>query len=148
MPRRRWLASYLSPCHCIPGRSSATPFCGRALVAAFSFLLGVAWALIMLMSARTAPVGSCLLIAVGGGESLFIGYRQMRLRGAGMHVALVVVGDLLLPAPLLAGMVGLLQPHSAFPFILLAIAAGVALFLLFFQSRTLVLRSVLSADEA
>src|SRR5262249_52279623 len=95
-----------------------------------------------------APVGSWVLIAVGGGESLFMGLRQIQLRTAGMSVALVVLGDLLLPAPLLAGMVGLLQPHSVFPYILLAITAGVALFLLFFQSWTLVLHSVLSADEA
>jgi modulator of FtsH protease len=120
----------------------------RALGTAFGFLLGVAWALILLMPARTAPVGSWLLVAVGGGESLFIGVRQIQLRTAGVCVALVVLGDLLLPAPLLAGIVGLLQPHSAFPYILLAIAAGMALFLLFFQSWTLVLHSVLSADEA
>jgi modulator of FtsH protease len=118
----------------------------RALGTAFGFLLGVAWALILLMPARTAPVGSWLLIVVGGGESLFLGLRQIQLRTAGMSVALVVLGDLLLPAPLLAGIVGLLQPHSAFPYILLAIAAGVALFLLFFQSWTLVLHSVPNAD--
>jgi hypothetical protein len=120
----------------------------RALGTAFGFLLGVAWALILLIPARTAPVGSWLLIAVGGGESLFLGVRQIQMRAAGMSVVFVVLGDLLLPAPLLAGIVGLLQPHSAFPYILLAIAAGVALFLLFFQSWTLVLHSVLSADEA
>jgi hypothetical protein len=44
-------------------------------------------------------------------------------------------------------MVGLLQPHSAFPYLLLAITAAVAFLLLFFQSWTLVLHSVLSADE-
>jgi modulator of FtsH protease len=120
----------------------------RALGTAFGFLLGVAWALILLIPARTAPVGSWLLIAVGGGESLFLGWRQIQLRTAGMNVVLVVLGDLLLPAPLLAGLVGLLQPYSTFPYILLAIAAGVALFVLFFQSWTLVLHSVLSADEA
>jgi hypothetical protein len=120
----------------------------RAFAAAFGFLLGVAWALILLMPARTAPVGSCLLIAVGGGGSLVIGYRQLRLRAAGMNVVLVVFADFLIPAPLLAGLVGLLRPQSAFPFLLLAIAAGVGLFLLFFQSWTLVLHSVLDADEA
>jgi hypothetical protein len=92
----------------------------RAFAAAFGFLLGVAWALILLLPARTAPLGSCLLIAVEIGESLFIGYRQVQLRTAGMNVALVVLADLLIPAPLLAGIVGLLQPHSVFPFILLA----------------------------
>lgn len=120
----------------------------RAFATAFGFLLGVAWAFIMLFPARTAPVGSVLLIAVGSGESLFIGYRQLQLRTAGMNVALVVLGDLIMPAPLLAGIVGLLQPHSAFPFLLLAITAGVGLFVLFFQSWTLVLHSVLSADDA
>jgi hypothetical protein len=65
-----------------------------------------------------------------------------------MNVVLVVFADLLIPAPLLAGLVGLLRPQSAFPFLLLAIAAGVGLFLLFFQSWTLVLHSVLDADEA
>jgi hypothetical protein len=59
----------------------------------------------------------------------------------------VRAGLAVLSAPLLAGIVGLLQPHSAFPYILVAIAAGVALFLLFFQSWTLALHSVLSADE-
>lgn len=63
-----------------------------------------------------------------------------------MNVALVLLADLLMPAPLVAGMVGLLQPQSAFPFLLLAIAAGMGLFLLFFQSWTLVLHSVLSTE--
>src|SRR5690349_11896461 len=76
----------------------------RAFAAAFGFLLGVAWALIMLLPAHTAPVGSCLLIVVGGGESVVIGARQVKLRSAGMaadmNVALVVLGDLLMPAPL------------------------------------------------
>jgi modulator of FtsH protease len=119
----------------------------RAFAAAFGFLLGVAWGLIMLLPAGTAPAGSILLMAVGAAESLFIGYRQMRIRTAGMNVALVVLGDLLMPAPLLAGIVGLLQPESVFPFLLLAITAGLGLFLLFFQSWTLVLHSVLDADE-
>jgi hypothetical protein len=51
------------------------------------------------------------------------------------------------PAPLLAGIVGLLQRHSASPYKLLAITAGEALLLLFFQSWTLALYSLLSADE-
>ncbi|HEY7832726.1 MAG TPA: hypothetical protein VIG30_04070 [Ktedonobacterales bacterium] len=120
----------------------------RAFAAAFGFLLGVAWALIMLMPAHIAPAGAYALIAVGGGETLFIGYRQLQLRAPGMNVALVILADLLMPAPLLAGIVGLLQPHAAFPFLLLAVAAGVGLFLLFFQSWTLVLHSVLGADDA
>jgi hypothetical protein len=63
-----------------------------------------------------------------------------------MNVVLMVLGDLLMPAPLLAGIVGLLQPHSDLPFLVLAITASVGLFLLFFQAWTLVLHSVLSAD--
>src|SRR5262249_11360409 len=93
----------------------------RAFAGAFGFLLGVAWGLIMLLPARTAPAGSLLLVAVGGGESLVIGYRQIQMRTSGMNVALVVLADLLMPAPLLAGIFGLLQPRSAFPFLLLAI---------------------------
>jgi hypothetical protein len=120
----------------------------RAFAAAFGFLLGVAWALIMLLPARTAPAGSLLLIALGIGESVFIGYRQMQVRKAGMSVARAVVADFLVPAPLLAGIVGLLQPHSEFPFLLVAIMAGVGLFLLFAQSWTLVLHSITSADAA
>ncbi|HZI77155.1 MAG TPA: hypothetical protein VFD73_24595 [Gemmatimonadales bacterium] len=120
----------------------------RAFAAAFGFLLGVAWALIMLLPAGTSPAGSVLLITVGIGESLVIGYRQLQARTAGMNIALVVLADLLMPAPLLAGIVGLLQPHSAFPFLLLAITAGVGLFLLFFQSWTLVVHSVLSTEDA
>lgn len=120
----------------------------RAFASAFGFLLGVAWALIMLIPARTAPVASVSLIVVGVGESLFIGYRQFRVRNAGMNLALVALADLLMPAPALAGVVGLAQPHTAFPFILLALTAGVGLFLLFFQSWTLVLHSVLSEDDA
>jgi hypothetical protein len=119
----------------------------RAFAAAFGFLLGVAWALIMLMPARTAPVGSVLLIAVGVGESIFIASRQIQIRNAIMNVARVVLSDVLMLAPLLAGIVGLLQPHSEFPFLLLAIAAGVGLFFLFSQSWTLVLHSTLNADD-
>lgn len=117
----------------------------RAFAAAFGFLLGVAWALIMLLPARTAPTASYLLIAVGAAETLFIGWRQMKIRGAGMNVALVVLADLLMPLPLAAGIVSLLLPRSEAPFLLLACAAGVGLFLLFFQSWSLVVHSVLSA---
>jgi hypothetical protein len=120
----------------------------RAFAAAFGFLLGVAWALIMLLPARTAPVGSLLLIALGIGESIFIGYRQIQIRKEGMSVTRAVVADFLVPAPLLAGIVGLLQPHSEFPFLLIAIMAGVGLFLLFAQSWTLVLHSIISTNAA
>lgn len=120
----------------------------RAFAAALGFLLGVAWSLIMLVPARAAPAGSILLIIVGVGESVVIVYRQIQLRNARMNLAFVVFADLLVPVPLLAGIVGLLQPRSGFPFLLLAITAGLALFLLFFQSWTLVLHSVLSPEDA
>jgi hypothetical protein len=120
----------------------------RAFAAAFGFLLGVAWALIMLLPARTAPVGSFLLIAVGVGVSIFIVSRQIQIRNAGVSVARTALSDILVPAPLLAGIIGLLQPHSEFPFLLLAIAAGVGLFFLFSQSWTLVLHSIMNADDA
>jgi hypothetical protein len=120
----------------------------RAFAAAFGFLLGVAWALIMLLPARTAPVGSILLLVVGGGESVFIVNRQIQIRKAGMNVTRAVLADLLMLAPLLAGIVGLLQPHSGFPFLLLAIAAGVGLFFLFSQSWALVLHSIINDDDA
>jgi hypothetical protein len=120
----------------------------RAFAAAFGFLLGVAWALIMLLPARLAPAGSILLIATGVGESIFVAYQQFQIRRTGMNVARAVLADVLLPVPLLAGIVGLLQPQAEFPILLLAIAAGAGLFLLFSQSWTLVLHSITSADEA
>jgi hypothetical protein len=120
----------------------------RAFASAFGFLLGVAWSLVMLLPARTAPVGSYLLIAVGVGESIVLVYRQFQIRTVAMNLARVVLADILIPIPFLAGIVGLLQPHSEAPFLLLAITASVALFVLFFQSWTLVLHSVLGADEA
>jgi hypothetical protein len=69
------------------------------------------------------------------------------MQGSAGFIVCGTGGLAVLPAPLLAGIVGLLQPHSAFPYILLAMTAGVALLLLFFQSWTLVLHSVLSAEE-
>ena len=50
----------------------------RAFAAAFGFLIGVAWAFIMLLPARTAPLGSFLLIAVGVGGIIFVAYQQMQ----------------------------------------------------------------------
>lgn len=120
----------------------------RAFAAAFGFLLGVAWALIMLLPARTAPVGSFLLIALGIGESLFVAYRQLQIRNTDVSVARVVIADLIMPTPIVAGLVGLLQPASEFPFLLLAIAAGAGLFVLFFQSWTLVLHSITNVSDA
>jgi hypothetical protein len=120
----------------------------RAFAAAFGFLIGVIWALIMLLPARTAPVGSFLLIAVGIGVSIFIANRQIQVRKAGMNVARAVLADVLVPAPLLAGIVGLLQPDSEIPFLLLAIAAGMGLFLLFSQSWSLVLHSVINVGDS
>ena len=91
----------------------------RAFASAFGFLLGVAWALIMLLPARTAPVASYLLIAVGVGESVVLVYRQFQVRTVGMSVARVVVADILIPIPFLAGILGLLLPASRAPFLLL-----------------------------
>ncbi|MGZ3584011.1 MAG: hypothetical protein ACXWP6_15270 [Ktedonobacterales bacterium] len=120
----------------------------RAFVAGSGFLLGVVWAFIMLMPARLAPVGSCLLIVVGIGGSSFFAYQLIRIRKAGPSVVRVILGEVLLLAPLLAGIVGLLQPYSEFPFVLLAIAAGVGLLLLFSQSWMLVLHSIIHADNS
>jgi hypothetical protein len=120
----------------------------QAFAAAFGFLLGVAWALIMLLPAHSAPVGSLLLIAVGVGGSIFVVYRQIQIRKIGMNVARAVLADLLVPAPVIAGLVGLLQPQSEFPFLLLAVAAGAGLFVLFSQSGTLVLRSVTNVPDS
>lgn len=119
----------------------------RAFVAGTGFLMGVVWALIMLMPARLAPSGSFLLIVVGIGGSMFFGYQQIHLRKAGLSVARVALGDILVLAPLLAGIVGLLQPYSEFPFLLLAIAAGAGLLLLFSQSWMLVMHSVAADDS-
>ena len=115
----------------------------RAFVAAFGYLLGVALALIMLLPARTAPVGSFLLIGLGVGGSVFVISRELRNRHAGLSVPRVVIGDILLLTPIAAGFVGLLQPDSEVPFLLLAIAGGVGLFVLFSQSWTLVLHGVI-----
>ena len=119
----------------------------RAFAAAFGFLIGVAWALIMLLPARTAPAGGILLIAVGVGGSVFVIYRQIQIRKAGLSVARAVIGDILLLTPIAAGFVGLLQPHSEVPFLLLALAAGVGLFVLFSQSWTLVLHGVIQTAD-
>jgi len=107
----------------------------RAFVAGNGFLMGVIWALIMLMPARLAPVGSFLLIVAGIGGSGFFAYQQIHLRKAGLSVVRVALGDVLVLAPLLAGIVSLLQPYSEFPFLLLAIAAGVGLLLLILMGK-------------
>ena len=120
----------------------------RAFAAAFGFLIGVAWAFIMLLPARTAPLGSFLLIAVGVGGIIFVGYQQMRIRKAGMNIARAILSDILIPTPVAAGIVGLLRPDSEFPFMLLAIAAGVGLFVLFSQSWSLVLHSIGNVDDS
>ena len=119
----------------------------RAFAAAFGFLIGVTWALIMLLPARTAPLGSFLLIAVGVGVATIIAYRQFLIRKAGVSILLVVLGDLLALAPIPAGIAGLLQPDSEVPFALLAIAAGVGILVLFAQSWTLVLHSVINVSD-
>ena len=114
----------------------------RAFVAAFGYLIGVALALIMLLPARTEPVGSLLLIGLGVGGSGLVIYRELRVRHAGLSVPRAVLGDILLLTPIAAGAVGLLQPHSETPFLLVAIAGGAGLFVLFSQSWALVLHGV------
>ena len=89
-----------------------------------------------------------MLITLGIGESMFVVYRQMQVRKTGMNVTRAVLADLLVPAPVLAGLLGLLQPESAFPFLRLAIAAGVGLFVLFSQSWTLVLHSITNVPDS
>ena len=120
----------------------------RAFATAFGFLIGVTWALIMLLPARTAPLGSILLIVVGVGVALFIAYQQFQIRKARVSIALVVLGDLLALAPIPAGIAGLLQPHSELPFVLSAIVAGFGMLILFAQSWTLVLHSVTSVSDS
>lgn len=65
-----------------------------------------------------------------------------------MNVARAIIADILILAPVATGIVGLLQPHSEFPFLLVAIAAGVGIFVLFSQSWTLPLHSITKADDA
>lgn len=120
----------------------------RAFVALAGFLTGVAWSLIMLLPARVALARSFLLIVLGGVGIVFLVYQQIRIRKIGLNVARSVFGDILILTPLLAGVVGLLQPASEFPFLLLAIAGCVGLFVLFSQSWTLVMHSVASARDA
>jgi hypothetical protein len=119
----------------------------RAYAAAFGFLLGVAWALIMLMPARTASVRGLLLIAVGAGGIIFVAYQQLRIRKAGMNVARAVLSDILVLTPIVAGLVELLQPGAELPFVLLALASGVGLFVLFGTSWTLVMHSVNTTEK-
>lgn len=114
----------------------------RAFVAAFGYLIGVSLALIMLLPARTAPVGSLLLIGLGVGGTVLVIYREFRVRHAGLSIARVIIGDLLLLTPIVAGTVGVLQPQSEVPFLLMAIAVGAGLFVLFSQSWALVLHGV------
>jgi modulator of FtsH protease len=119
----------------------------RAFASAFGFLVGVTLALIMLLPARTAPFGSVLLIVVGVGVAIVIAYRQFLVRNAGASILLVIIGDLLAFAPIPAGIVGLLKPDSDVPFVILAIAAGVGILVLFAQSWTLVLHSITNETD-
>jgi hypothetical protein len=117
-----------------------------AFVAASGFLLGLAWALIMLLPARTAPIGSLLLLAEGSGGGAFKVYQQIKVRTLGLNIARVVLGDPILLAPVVAGVTGLLRPQSPFPFTLLAIATSVGFFVLFSQCWTLWSTSVQHSD--
>ena len=119
----------------------------RAFASAFGFLVGVTWALIMLLPARTAPLGGFLLILVGAGVGIVIAYRQFLVRNAGASIVLIILGDVLALAPIPAGIAGLLRPDSELPFVLLAIAAGVGILVLFAQSWTLVLHSITNETD-
>jgi hypothetical protein len=89
-----------------------------------------------------------LLIAMGVGGIIFVAYQQMQVRKTGMNVARAILSDILVPTPVAAGIVGLLRPDSEFPFLLLAIAASVGLFVLFSQSWSLVLHSIGNTDDS
>lgn len=119
----------------------------RAFASAFGFLVGVTLALIMLLPARTAPFGSVLLIVVGVGVAIVIAYWQFLVRNAGPSILLVIIGGLLAFAPTPAGIAGLLKPDSDVPFVILAIAAGVGILVLFAQSWTLVLHSITNETD-
>ena len=114
----------------------------RAFVAAFGYLIGVSLALITLLPARTAPVGSLLLIGLGVGGTVLVIYRDSGSDMQARAIARVIIGDLLLLTPIVAGTVGVLQPQSEAPFLLMAIAVGAGLFVLFSQSWALVLHGV------
>lgn len=118
----------------------------RALIAASGFLLMLVWSLILLVPARTAPLASLLLLAVGIGGAISLVYQEIKVRKLGLNRARVVVGDAVLLAPVLAGVTGLLLPASPLPFVVVAVATSVALFVLFSQSWTLVLHSILDSD--
>src|SRR5690242_13339843 len=88
----------------------------RALVAALGFLLAVAWSLIMLAPARTAPLASLLLLTVGIMGAISLVYQEFKARKLGLSRVRVVVGDTVLLAPFVAGVTGLLLPTSPLPF--------------------------------
>jgi hypothetical protein len=87
------------------------------------------------------------LIIVGVGVAIVIAYRQFLVRNAGASILLVIIGDLLAFAPIPAGIAGLLKPDSDVPFVILAIAAGVGILVLFAQSWTLVLHSITNETD-
>jgi hypothetical protein len=118
----------------------------RALVAASGFLLGLTWSLIMLVPAGTAPLGSVLLFAAGvvGGTTLIC--QQIRARKLGVSRVRTALGNPLLLVPVVAGVMGLQQPASSLPFVLIAVATTSGLFVLFSQSWSLVLHSIPASD--
>lgn len=119
----------------------------RALVAALGFLLAVAWSLILLVPARTAPLASLLLLIVGILGAISLVYQEIKARQLGLNRVRVVVGDAALLAPVVAGVTGLLLPTSPLPFMVVAVAASVALFVLFSQSWTLMIHGILDPDD-
>jgi hypothetical protein len=118
----------------------------RALVAASGFVLMLTWSLILLMPVRTAPLTCLLLLVVGIGGAISLLYQEVKVRKLGLNRARVVVGDAVLLAPVVAGVTGLLLPASPLPFMVVAVGTSVALFVLFSQSWTLVLHTILDSD--
>lgn len=115
----------------------------RAFAAAFGFLVGVAWALIMLLPARVAGFASYALIVVGFLGFVLLLSLQFRVRKVGLNIRRAVIGDILILVPVPAGVIRLLQPTAEVPYILLAVAATIGLFILFSQSWTLVVHGVM-----
>ena len=118
----------------------------RTLVAASGCLLAITWSLIMLVPARMAPTGSLLLLAAGIGGGTCLVYQQVRVRTLGLNRMRVALGDPILLTPLIAGVTGLLRPASPLPFVLVAVATGFGLVVLFSQAWALVLYGVRDSD--
>ncbi len=119
----------------------------RAFATASGFLITVAWALSMLVPVRVAPLGSYSLIGIGLAGFMFLLRQQVRVRKAGLSILRGVTGSILILTPVPAGIIGLLWPASEVSFLVLALAASLAVFFLFAQSWSLVVRGVTTVDS-